>query len=113
MDSGRCVVRGQRGYCCDPSCGHVWNRSSAHIHAFSAQHKIVGRVDGRFDKARGTVVVSSDLSKCGVDVTIDAESLSTQNSIRDEDMRGPDFFAATKYPTVEYHGRGVRQSGES
>src|SRR5579859_6353519 len=53
---------------------------------FSAQHEVVGRVDGRFDKAKGTVVVSSDLAKCTVDVTIDAQSLSTQNSVRDEDV---------------------------
>ena len=72
--------------------------------AFSAQHKIVGRVDGRFDKARGTVVVSSDLSKCGVDVTIGAESLSTQNSIRDEDVRGPDFFAPQSIPPSSITG---------
>jgi len=34
------------------------------------------------------------------------------NSVRDEDVRGPDFFAAAKYPTIEYHGRGVRKSGK-
>jgi polyisoprenoid-binding protein YceI len=78
---------------------------------FSAKHKVVGIVDGRFDRATGTIAVSPDLDSCTVDVSIDAQSLSTQNSTRDEDLRGPDFFAASKYPAIEYHGRGVRKSG--
>lgn len=79
---------------------------------FSAKHLVVGRVDGRFDKSQGTVTVVPDLSACTVDVSIDAQSLSTHNNTRDEDVRGPDFFAAAKYPAVEYHGRGVRKSGQ-
>src|SRR5256885_2050541 len=68
---------------------------------FSARHKVVGIVDGRFDRATGTITVSPDLDSCTVDVSIDAQSLSTQNSTRDEDLRGPDFFAASRYPAIE------------
>jgi hypothetical protein len=49
---------------------------------------------GRFDTTAGTVVVSSDPAQCSVDVSIDASSLSTQNGMRDADVKGPDFFDA-------------------
>lgn len=78
---------------------------------FAAQHLVVGIVHGRFDKTAGTVVVAKDLADCTVDITIDAASLSTQNTTRDDDLRGPDFFDAAKFPAVTYRGRGVRRSG--
>ena len=78
---------------------------------FSAQHKIVGMVRGRFDKTWGTIVVSKNPADCSLDVTIDAASLSTQNPIRDADVKGPDFFDAAKFPAVTYRGKGIRKRG--
>ena len=74
---------------------------------FSAWHHIVGVVRGRFEKVTGTITVSKALPDCSVDVSIDTASVTTQNSERDEDLRGPDFFDAGKYPAMEYHGRGL------
>jgi polyisoprenoid-binding protein YceI len=77
---------------------------------WSAQHKVVGAVRGRFDKIAGTVVVAQDPAACTVDVNIDAPSVSTQNSVRDDDLRSPAFFDAAKFPTITYRGRGIRRS---
>ena len=79
---------------------------------FEARHKLVGLVRGRFDKASGTVVVANDLAACAVDVSIDANSLSTQNTTRDADVKGPDFFDAKNFPTIAYKGKGIRKAGE-
>jgi polyisoprenoid-binding protein YceI len=79
---------------------------------FSAKHLVVGRVDGRFDRANGSVTIDPDPAHSSIDVSIDPQSLSTQNGVRDEDLRGPDFFAAAKYPVVTYRGRGTRESGD-
>lgn len=78
---------------------------------FSARHKVVGLVRGRFDTATGTVVVAKDLTQCSVDVTIDANSLSTQNATRDQDVKGPDFFDASRFPNITYKGKGIRKAG--
>jgi len=78
---------------------------------FSAQHKMVGMVRGRFDKMSGTLVSAKDPAACRVDVTIETASVSTQNAIRDEDLRSDAFFHAEKFPTMEYHGQGIRRSG--
>jgi len=78
---------------------------------FTAQHMVVGRVRGRFDKTAGTITVA-DPAASTVDVSIESAGISTQNSVRDNDLRGPDFFNAAKFPRIEYHGRGVRKSGD-
>ena len=75
---------------------------------FGAWHHVVGLVRGRFEKVEGTLTVSQDPAACSVYITIDASSISTQNSERDEDLRGPDFFDVKKFPAVTYRGRGVR-----
>jgi polyisoprenoid-binding protein YceI len=80
---------------------------------FSAWHHIVGVVRGRFDKTTGTMTVSQDPAACAVDITIDTSTINTQNSERDEDLRGPDFFNVKDFPTMTYHGQGIRRMGDS
>jgi len=81
---------------------------------FGARHHVVGLVRGRFDKVTGTITASEDLAACGVDVTIDTSSISTQNTERDEDLRSPAYFDVAKFPAMTYHGRGIRRvSGSS
>ena len=77
-----------------------------------AQHQEVGRVHGRFDRTTGTIMIDDDLEDCRLDISIDASSLSTQQNARDDDLKGTDFFDAANYPTIEYHGRGIRRSGD-
>ena len=77
---------------------------------FGAWHHVVGLVRGRFEKVEGTITVSQDLAACGVDITVDASSISTQNSERDEDLRGPDYFDVKKFPAMTYRGRGIRRA---
>jgi polyisoprenoid-binding protein YceI len=80
---------------------------------FSAQHEIVGLVRGRFDKITGTLVIAKDPSNCTVDVKIESASLSTQNIIRDADLKSAAFFDAEKYPIITYQGKGIRRSGDN
>ena len=79
---------------------------------FAARHQVVGTVRGRFDKFSGRVTVSRDPGACAVDVSIEAASVSTQNSERDQHLRSPDFFDSAKYPVIRYQGRGIRKSGD-
>lgn len=79
---------------------------------FSAWHHIVGVVRGRFDKTTGTLTVSQDPAACAVDISIDTATVNTQNSERDEDLRGPDFFDVKSFPVMTYHGQGIRRVGD-
>ncbi len=65
---------------------------------------------GRFDKVTGIITVSQNLADCGVDITIDTASISTQNPKRDEDLRSPAYFEVSKYPTMTYQGRSIRHA---
>ena len=76
---------------------------------FSAWHHIVGVVRGRFDKVSGTITASPDPATCAVEVTIATYSISTQNTMRDDDLRGPDFLNVTQFPTMTYRGKGIRR----
>lgn len=78
---------------------------------FSAWHHVVGVVRGRFDKVTGTITSSTNPADCALDITIDTASISTQNSERDDDLRGPAFFNVKQFPTATYRGRGIRHSG--
>jgi polyisoprenoid-binding protein YceI len=75
---------------------------------FNARHLIVGVVRGRFDKIAGSITVTKDPGACSLDVTLDVASISTQNAMRDEDLRGPGYFDAKAFPTMTYRGRGLR-----
>jgi len=88
----------------------MYKIDSAHSFAyFGARHHVVGLVRGRFDKVTGTINVAKELADCSVDVSIDVASLSTQNTQRDDDLRSPEYFDVKKFPTMTYHGRGIRR----
>jgi polyisoprenoid-binding protein YceI len=80
---------------------------------FDARHEVVGLVRGRFDKVTGTITVTQNLAERSVDITIDTSSISTQNNVRDEDLRGPAYFDVKRFPTMTYHGRGIRRVSRS
>jgi polyisoprenoid-binding protein YceI len=91
-----------------PAPGTYWIDPDHSFAYFGASHHVVGLVRGRFDKVAGTFTVSQDLADCSVDVLIDASSISTQVPERDEDLRSPAYFDVKKFPTMTYHGRGIR-----
>jgi polyisoprenoid-binding protein YceI len=85
----------------------------AHTFAyFGASHHIVGLVRGRFDEVTGTISAAKEPADCVVDIAIDTASIDTQVAKRDEDLRGPDFFAVKNFPAMTYRGRGIRQTAD-
>ena len=92
-----------------PAAG-TYNVDPMHSFAYlGAWHHIVGLVRGRFDKVTGTITAAKDPANCVVDISIDTASISTQNSRRDEDLRGPDFFDVKDFPAMTYHGHGIKR----
>src|SRR5689334_20009204 len=61
------------------------------------------KVRGRFNRYRGTIVYNArqpELSS--VSVVIDAASVNTDMSFRDDHLRSPDFFDVKQFPTIEF-----------
>ncbi len=69
-------------------------------------------VTGSFKKFEGTITVDPDHpEKSSVMATIDATSIDTQNEKRDEHLRNADFFDVTKFPTITFKSKSVKQTG--
>lgn len=81
---------------------------------FAAQHLIVGRVRGRFERFSGTVTIAEEPTKSAVEVTVETASISTVFAARDEDLRSDRFLDSGAHPTMTYRSTGVveRPRGE-
>src|SRR5262249_22744882 len=84
--------------------GNEWQIDGAHSTAgFAVRHMVVSNVRGTLGKVSGTVHYDGkDLSGSDVLATIDVAGINTNESHRDEHLKGTDFFDVAKYPTVTF-----------
>ena len=69
-------------------------------------------VDGEFGKF--SVSIDGDACKphtVKVEANIDVASLNTNNVKRDNHLKSPDFFDASKYPMIRFASTGVKMQG--
>jgi len=87
----------------------TWEMDPAHSSfQFKVRHKTVSSVKGDFSKFRGVVMIDDkDITQMKVEVAIEATSVNTGHTQRDEHLRGPDFFDVAKYPTITFVSRKV------
>ncbi len=78
---------------------------------FSVRHMMVSKVRGRFEKVEGTFVTGAEPSQSSVTATIDASSITTSQTDRDNHIRSGDFLEVEKYPNLTFQSTGVRQDG--
>jgi polyisoprenoid-binding protein YceI len=78
--------------------------------AFGVNHMMISTVRGQFHGITGTVVIDdSDITKSTVNVTIDANTVDTQEPDRDKDLKSPKFFDVAKYPTITFKSTKVEK----
>lgn len=89
-----------------------WQLDPAHSHVeFAVRHLMISTVKGSFGDVRGTVWVDeSDGKAVLVDITIQVGSIDTRQEQRDAHLRSPDFFDATRFPTIAFRSRRVEGS---
>lgn len=74
---------------------------------FETGHLGVSRLPGRFNEFSGSYTWSDDnLAENTVSVEIQADSIDTNHTDRDEHLRSPDFFNVRQYPTIEFNSTG-------
>jgi len=77
---------------------------------FEISHFGVGHIYGRFDTFSGTFSVDpNDPSKDVVNVEIKTDSVDTNASKRDTDIKGPDFFNASQFPTATFKSTSIKK----
>jgi len=82
----------------------TWNVDPVHSHAeFKVRHMMISNVKGEFKGVTGTLKLdSADLTKSGVEVSLDSATINTGDAQRDGHLKSADFFDVEKFPTLTF-----------
>jgi polyisoprenoid-binding protein YceI len=86
-----------------------WQLDDGHTHiGFTGRHMMVATVRGEFEKFSGTVEFDEhDLTRSKVNIQIEAASVNTHNTQRDDHFRSADFFEVERYPSITFKSKRV------
>jgi polyisoprenoid-binding protein YceI len=78
------------------------------VASFQIRH-LMTKVDGRFRDVGGSVVYDPQApAASAVEIVVQAASIDTANSRRDDHLRSADFFEVEKYPTLAFKSVSVQ-----
>ncbi|GII30145.1 YceI family protein [Planotetraspora mira] len=90
----------------------VWTIDPAHSKvAATAQHLGLSSVQGRFAEFSGRIDIGPSAGASSVVAEIDAASINTGNSTRDDHLRSADFLDVGPHPTISYRSTGLSPAG--
>ncbi|HKF48400.1 MAG TPA: YceI family protein [Terracidiphilus sp.] len=91
----------------------TWNIDSNHSEVdFTVKHMSLSNVRGHFHGVKGAITLNeADITKSSVSVTIDVSSVDTGVSMRDNDLKSPNYFDAAQFPTATFTSTSVSGSG--
>jgi polyisoprenoid-binding protein YceI len=91
-------------YTIDPMHGNI---------AFEITHLGLSEVHGRFNKFSGKIREDAqEIGKSSVEFTAQADSLDTALAMRDEHLRGPEYFDTARYPELTFKSTTVARAGD-
>jgi len=86
----------------------TFNFDKAHTQVGFRIRHFVSKVEGRFNKFDGTILLDrQNPGASKVDLTIQADSIDTNNENRDKDLRSENFFDVAKFPTITFKSTRV------
>jgi polyisoprenoid-binding protein YceI len=81
---------------------------------FSIHHFNAGYVWGFIGQPTGSIEYdATDASKISFTVSASLDRLDTQNAQRDADLKGPDWFNAKQFPTIDFKSTAVKKTGDN
>jgi polyisoprenoid-binding protein YceI len=92
----------------------TWTVDTVHTYVgFTIKHMMVSKVRGRFTAFTAEFTTAENPLESTISATIDATSIDTHNSMRDDHIRSADFFDAANHPTIAFASTGIRyEDGE-
>ncbi|MET9759173.1 YceI family protein [Streptomyces sp. NPDC006372] len=69
---------------------------------FIAKHVGMAHVHGRFERFEGGIQIAHDMAESRVRVRIDASSITTGNTTRDNHLRSGDFLDVERFPYIDF-----------
>ena len=88
-----------------------WNVDNVHSSVrFTVSHLVISEVEGAFKVYSGTISASKpDFVDAAIDFTVDVNSISTDNDMRDNHLKSPDFFDAAKFPKMTFKSTSFKK----
>ncbi|MDQ2840688.1 MAG: YceI family protein [Acidobacteriota bacterium] len=81
---------------------------------FSVRHLMIANVRGTFSGISGTVTYDvSKPAESTVEATIDVNTLSTNNEMRDGHLKTAEFFDVAQYPEMKFRSTKVEKTGNN
>ena len=87
-----------------------WKIDPAHtkIH-FNAKYLVISETEGEFKTFEGVFTSSKpDWTDLKAEITVQVNSLTTDNEMRDNHLKGDDFFNVEKFPTITFKSKGIK-----
>jgi polyisoprenoid-binding protein YceI len=79
---------------------------------FVARHLIGTKVRGRFSEVSGTFTVAENPEDSTLEAEVQAASIHTNQSMRDDHLRTNDFLDVASYPTLTLKSTGLKYAGD-
>lgn len=90
-----------------------WKSDSVHSRfGFSVTHMGIANFNGSFKDYKISITNNAaDFSDAVVELTAEVKSIDTDNEMRDEHLKGADFFDATKFPQLTFKSTSFKKTG--
>ena len=97
------------------SQSNKWSYDVSHAKVgFAISHFGISETEGKFTKFDGVVISDKpDFSDAKINITIDVNSINTEDSKRDEHLKSSDFFDTNKYPTITFKSKSLKAVGKN
>ena len=76
---------------------------------FISRHLVGTKVRGRFTEVSGTFTVAENPEQSSLKATVEASSINTGNSMRDDHLRTNDFLDVPNHPTLHLVSTGLKK----
>jgi polyisoprenoid-binding protein YceI len=88
-----------------------WNFDNSHSSVeFSIDHLVISEVTGKFTDYTGSVSTTNEnFEEANIEFIIEVASINTDNSDRDDHLRGADFFDVAKYPQITFKSNSFKK----
>ena len=92
-----------------------WQFDKAHSKIqFTARHMKISQTSGQFNDYSGTIKANNeDFTDAQINLTIQAESVDTDNKKRDQHLRAEDFLHTEEYPEISFASESLRKVSEN
>jgi polyisoprenoid-binding protein YceI len=91
-----------------PAPGHYLIDPSHSSLQIIARHLMISKVRGHFDAFTGSIVIAEEPTESRVEAVVQASSIDTGDSQRDEHLRSADFLDVEHHPEIRFRSTHVR-----